>query len=156
MMSKTKKILALGLSLSLMMPASLSHRVCAETEDLFAFLEDELHRTAIGKGWDTIKQILCHVLPGKIKGHVEFGTGDPESTGKALGVLGILYAMYGKGVTVIPDFYEKRLIAELTFKGRIRLGTLLFKGLRLIRDKQVKRFYKNFKKLMKILKQKAE
>lgn len=125
-------------------------------EKVVAFLEDELHRTALGKGWDTVKQVIGHVLPGKIKGQVEFGTGDPESTGKALGVLGVLYAKYGKGVTIVPDFYEKRLIAELTFKGRIRFGTLLFKGLKLIRDKQVKRLYKNFKKLLKILKQKAE
>lgn len=120
------------------------------------FLQDELHKTALGKAWDTVKQIGLHVLPGKIKGHLEFGTGDPESTGKALGVLGILYAAYGKGITVIPDFYEKRLVAELAFKGRIRLGTLLLKGVRLIRDKQVKRFIKNFKRLLKVLKQKAE
>ncbi len=125
-------------------------------EKVVVFLQDELHKTAIGKAWDTVKQMLRHILPGKIKGHVEFGTGDPASTGKALGVLGVLYAWYGKGVTIVPDFYEKRVVAELFFKGRIRMGTLLFKGLRLIRDKQVKRFIKNFKKLLKILKQKAE
>lgn len=125
-------------------------------EKTVAFFEDELHKEALGKGFDTLKQILRHVLPGKIKGHAEFGTGDPESTGKALGVLGMLYASYGKGITVVPDFYEKRLEAELEFKGRIRCGTLLRKVLRLIRDKQVKRFIKNFKKLLKILKQKAE
>lgn len=125
-------------------------------EKTIAFLEDELHRTAMGTAWNTVKQVLRHVLPGKIKGYVEFGTGDPESTGKALGVLGIMYAWYGKGVTIVPDFYEKRVVAELFFKGRIRFGTLLIKGLRLIRDKHVKRFIKNFKKLLKILKQKAE
>lgn len=125
-------------------------------EKTVAFFEDELHKEALGKGFDTLKQILRHVLPGKIKGHAEFGTGDPESTGKALGVLGMLYASYGKGITVVPDFYEKRLEAELEFKGRIRCGTLLRKVLHLIRDKQVKRFIKNFKKLLKILKQKAE
>jgi len=125
-------------------------------EKTIAFFEDELHKTAMGKAWDTIKQVLRHVLPGKIEGHVEFGTGDPESTGKALGVLGVLYAWYGKGVTVVPDFYEKRVVAELKFKGRIRCGTLLIKGIRLIRDKHVKRFRKNFKKLLTVLKQKAE
>ena len=122
-------------------------------EKVVLFLQDELHKTAIGKAWDTIKQILRHVLPGKIKGRVEFGTGDPASTGKALGVL---YAWYGKGVTVVPDFYEKRVVAELEFKGRIRFGTLLIKGLRLLRDKHVKRFINNFKKLLKVLQQKAE
>lgn len=125
-------------------------------EKTIAFFEDELHKTAIGTAWDTIKQVMRHVLPGKIKGYVEFGTGDPESTGKALGVLGILYARYGKGITVVPDFYEKRIVAKLEFKGRIRCVTLLRKGIRLIRDKQVKRFRKNFKKLLAVLKQKAE
>lgn len=125
-------------------------------EKVVAFFEDELHKTAIGTAWDTVKQVLRHVLPGKIKGHLEFGTGDPASTGKALGVLGVLYAWYGKGITVVPDFYEKRVVAELEFKGRIRGGTLLVKGIRLMRDKRVKRFRKNFKKLLTVLKQKAE
>ncbi len=125
-------------------------------EKTIAFFEDELHRTALGTTWDITKQVLRHILPGKIKGHVEFGTGEPESTGKALGALGVLYAWYGKGVTVVPDFYEKRIVAELEFKGRIRCGTVLVKGLRLMRDKQVKRLIRNFKKLLAILKQKAE
>lgn len=125
-------------------------------EKTIAFFEDELHRTALGTVWDIVKQLLRHILPGKIKGHVEFGTGEPESTGKALGVLGVLYAWYGKGVTVVPDFYEKRVVADLRLKGRIRCGTVLVKGVRLIRDKQVKRLISNFKKLLTILKQKAE
>jgi len=125
-------------------------------EKVVAFFEDERHKVALGTAWDTVKQVLRHVLPGKIKGHVEFGTGDPASTGKALGMLGVVYAWYGKGITVVPDFYEKRVVAELRFKGRIRGGTLLVKGIRLLRDKNVKRFRKNFKKLLTVLKQKAE
>jgi len=125
-------------------------------EKVVIFFEDELHRTAMGTAWETVIQVLRHVLPGKIKGHVEFGTGDPASTGKALGVLGVFYAWYGKGITVVPDFYEKRIVAELRFRGRIRCGTLLVKGIRLLRDKNVKRFRKNFKKLLTVLKQKAK
>lgn len=125
-------------------------------EKVVAFFEDELHKSALGTSWKAIKRLLHHILPGKIKGHAEFGTGDPESTGKALGVLGVLYAAYGKGLTIVPDFYEKRLVAELTLKGRIRCGTVLVICLKLIRDKQVKRLYHNWKKLLKLLKQKAE
>jgi len=125
-------------------------------EKAVAFFEDELHILALGKSWKAVKQLLCHILPGKVKGHVEFGTGDPESTGKALGALGVLYAAYGKGLTIVPDFNEKRLVAELSLKGRIRCGTVLVICLKLIRDKQVKRLYQNWKKLLKLLKQKAE
>jgi len=125
-------------------------------EKVGMFFADELHLLALGKAWNTVKKLFRHCLPGKVKGKVYFGTGDPESTGKALAGLGILYAAYGKGLTVEPDFYEKHLIAELTFKGRIRFGTLLGMAIKLIRDKQVKRFWKNWKKLLKILKQKVE
>lgn len=125
-------------------------------EKVVVFLQDEFHKQALGTAWGTVKKVFRHVLPGKVKGHLEFGTGDPESTGKALGILGILYARYGRGITVVPDFYEKRVVADLTFKGRIRFGTLLRLFFSLMRDKQVKRFRKNWKKLLKILKQKVE
>lgn len=125
-------------------------------EKVVTFLQDEFHKQALGTAWGTVKKVFRHVLPGKVKGQLEFGTGDPESTGKALGILGILYAWYGKGITVVPDFYEKRVVADLTFKGRIRFGTLLIALLSLMRDKQVKRFRKNWKKLLKVLKQKVE
>lgn len=125
-------------------------------EALFAFLKEEAHLTALGRTMGVVKKLFAHILPGKLKGHVEFGTGDPESTGKALAALGILYAAYGKGITVVPDFNEKRLAAELTFRGRIRAGTLLLLLLRLIRDKQVRGLYKDWKQLMSLLKEKAE
>lgn len=125
-------------------------------EKVIQFLQDEFHKQALGTAWSTVKKAFRHILPGKVKGHLEFGTGDPESTGKALGILGIMYAWYGKGITVVPDFYEKRVVADLTFKGRIRFGTLLMMLLSLMRDKQVKRFRKNWKKLFKVLKQKVE
>lgn len=125
-------------------------------EALFEFLQEEIHILAIGKAMNTLKKMIGHMLPGKIKGSIEFGTGDPESTGKALAGLGILYAAYGKGFTVVPDFAEKRLVADVAFRGRVRFGTLLVVVLRLIRDKQVKAFYKDWKKVVKVLKQKAE
>lgn len=125
-------------------------------EAVFEFLQNEIHILAFGKAVKTLKKMLGHVLPGKFKGVVEFGTGDPESTGKALAGLGIVYAAYGKGLTVIPDFSEKRLVANVSFRGRIRLGTLLLAGLRLLFDKSVKTVFKNWKKLLKVLKEKAE
>lgn len=125
-------------------------------EAVFSFLQDEIHTAAMGKALTELKGVLFHILPGKIKGYVEFGTGDPESTGKALAVLGILYAAYGKGFTVVPDFYEKRLAGKLTFRGRIRLGTVLVRGIRLMRDKQIKQLYRDWKQVSETLKEKAE
>lgn len=123
---------------------------------VMSFLKDEVQKLAFGKAWLTVKKILHHIAPQKFKGHVEFGTGNPESTGKALAGLAMFYGKYGKFVRIVPDFTEKRLVADVSFKGRIRLGTLARLGLSLIRDKNVKGFRKNWKKLLKELKKKAE
>ena len=120
------------------------------------FLKGEVQKLAFGKAWSTVKKVLRHIMPRKIKGYVEFGTGNPESTGKALAAISMFYAAYGKHLKIVPEFMEKRLVAEVSFKGRIRFGTLARLGLSLIRDKNIKGFRKNWKKLLKELKKKAE
>lgn len=120
------------------------------------FLKGEVQKLAFGKAWSTVKKVLRHIMPQKIKGYVEFGTGNPESTGKALAAISMFYAAYGKHLKIVPEFMEKRLVAEVSFKGRIRFGTLARLGLSLIRDKNIKGFRKNWKKLLKELKKKAE
>lgn len=125
-------------------------------EAVVAFFSDERHKMAIGTTMYTGKKLASHVFPQKIRGTLVFGTGDPESTGKALAVLGILYGAYGKRLVVTPDFNEKRLVADVYVRGRIRFGTLLLHGVRFWRDKQVRKLYKDLKRLLQCLKEKAE
>lgn len=125
-------------------------------EAVVVFWQDKLHMLVVGKTIKAVKELLLHSLPRKLKGYVEFGTGDPESTGKALAVFGILYAAHGKHLTIVPDFNEKKVVADVFFRGRIRLGTVLWMIWRFIRDKQVKAFYKDWKRFVRVLKQKAE
>lgn len=160
--TKLKKFLERVRALPLRIKEKIQ-RICAQIKLLWqkkeavsAFFKEEAHFTVIGRAMGVLKKLFAHILPGKLKGSVEFGTGDPESTGKALAALGILYAAYGKGITIVPDFNEKRLAAKLAFRGRIRLGTLLVILLRLVRDKQARDFYKDWKQLMSLLKEKAE
>lgn len=160
--TKLKKFLERVRALPLRIKEKIQH-ICAQIKFLWrkkeaasTFFKEEVHVTVIGRAMGALKKLFAHILPGKLKGSVEFGTGDPESTGKALGALGILYAAYGKGITIVPYFNEKRMVANLTFRGRIRLGTLLVILLRLIRDKQARDFYKDWKQLMSLLKEKAE
>ena len=56
-----------------------------------------------------------------MRGKVIFGTGDPCSTGELLGVLALFYAWYGNGVQIIPDFEQKRIEGNVSFRGRIRM-----------------------------------
>lgn len=97
--------------------------------------------------WESVKGLLKHIAPGKIKGEIYFGTNDPCITGQILGVIGILYGFYGENLTVIPDFEKPVLEGELFIKGRIRVFTLLRICITLLKDNHFKQVKDNFNKM---------
>lgn len=111
------------------------------------FLNEDDNKKALSKSFVTIKRILKHVRPTRLKAEVEFGTGDPCTTGQALGVLAVFYSFYGKSVRIIPNFEEEILKGNLDCAGRIRLFTLLIIGIQLVWDKNFRNLLKNFKTL---------
>lgn len=78
------------------------------------------------------------IRPRKINGMVEFGTGDPATTGQCLGVIALLYGYLGCKVQIVPDFEGKILNASLTGKGRIPLGSVLFRVWRIYKNKNLR------------------
>ncbi len=112
-----------------------------------AFLKDELNKEAFKKTFHTLKRIFKHVRPAKLEMELEFGTGDPCSTGQVLGVMAIFYGFYGKSVRIIPNFEEEILKGSIFCMGRIRLSTLLIICIQLILDKNFRNLLKNFKTL---------
>lgn len=57
--------------------------------------------------------LLKHMAPRSLRGRLHFGTGDPALTGQLLGVLSVLFAMWGKGIAVIPDFEQEVFEGEI-------------------------------------------
>lgn len=111
------------------------------------FLKEDDNKKALSKSFVTIKRILKHVRPTRLKLEVEFGTGDPCTTGQALGVLAVFYSLYGKSARIIPNFEEEILKGNIDCAGRIRLFTLLIIGIQLVFDKNFRNLLKNFKTL---------
>ncbi len=111
------------------------------------FLEETSHREAFSLLLRTGKKFLGHIFPTRIRGTLEFGTGDPCSTGQVLGVLSVLYAKTGGGFTVIPDFEETRYEGEIFLRGRIRGASLLILVIRLITDPNLKQMLRDAKRL---------
>lgn len=105
------------------------------------------NKAAFSKSFVTIKRMLRHIRPNRFKLDLEFGTGDPSSTGQAMGLLAVFYGYYGKSMRVIPNFEEEILKGSLFCLGRIRLLTLLIICLQLILDKNFRNLLKNFKTL---------
>ena len=67
-----------------------------------------------------------------------FGTGDPASTGEILGAVYAMTFLLGVNITVTPDFENKVIEVQSSFKGRIRLFTLLIIALKAYRNKDFK------------------
>ena len=111
------------------------------------FFHQDENKAGIKLGLSSLWKILKHIGPTTIKGYIHFGTGDPATTGQALGVAAAFYGYYGKHLKIEPDFEEEVMEGELFIKGRIRLFNLLIIGIKLLRDENFKRFIKNTKLL---------
>ncbi|GLB29276.1 hypothetical protein LAD12857_11990 [Lacrimispora amygdalina] len=88
------------------------------------------------------KRLVRHIFPIKGHGNVTFGFEDPGLTGQALMAASLLYPFFHKYWDLYPVFDRSVFTAEGTFRGRIRLGTVLMIGLRMLLDK-------NFRTLLK-------
>lgn len=115
------------------------------------FIRNELNREGFKITYSSLIKILKHILPRKLKSRIVFGTGDPCSTGQALGVFGILYSFYGDKVQIVPDFEKKVLEGKHYARGRIRLVTLLIIVIKLILNKKFKKLKDNFLRLKEAL-----
>ena len=83
--------------------------------------------------------MIRYIGPKKIKGTVEFGTGDPSSTGLILGGVSLCKVAYQKDVSITPNFEEKCLVGNATVKGRVRVVYFVRMALRIWFDKDVHR-----------------
>lgn len=110
-------------------------------------LTSEPMKQAIAVLWKYTKGLLRHILPQKLTGCIRFGFDDPSMTGKVLAYLSMLYPCTKDNLSVEPEFETEELILEgnLAFRGRIRLGYLVYVVLRVILDKNIRRQYKRLR-----------
>jgi len=109
------------------------------------FLRDEINKAGLKHIFRSLRKIFQHIRPTKLRIEMEFGTGDPCSTGQALGALAILYGYYGEAIQIIPNFETTIFEGTIFCEGRIRLFTLLIICIKLILDKNFRKFIKNMK-----------
>ena len=118
---------------------------------ILEFFRDELNREGFQYTFSSIKKLLKHILPTKLRASIVYGTGDPCSTGEILGVFGMLYGLYGDKLSVTPDFERQRFAGDLDAKGRIRLITILIIVIKLMLDRRFKQLRCNLKTLKEAL-----
>jgi hypothetical protein len=111
------------------------------------FWDNQVNKSAIKLIFLSVKKFGKHILPKRIDGHIVFGTGDPCSTGQALGVISLIYGYYGNCIKITPDFENILFKGTVKGKGRIRIFTLLIISIKLWLDDNFKQLIINFKKL---------
>lgn len=115
-------------------------------EELSAFIQDEENKKTFRLVKKLAFKLLRHVLPQKLEGEVTFGFEDPYLTGQILTGAALFYPLYHKHLFLNPVFDvepgKTMIEGKLSFRGRIRAGTFLTAGLRLL-------LHKNFRVLLK-------
>ncbi len=98
------------------------------------------HRTARRIKLAVFK-ILGHVLPGKCRVRLTFGTGDPAMTGQILGGIYAFYPWYANRgeFDINGDFEEALAYGKLYLEGRIRPVVPAFHAVFLLRDANIRK-----------------
>ena len=119
-------------------------KLAEKKNSLIAFIQDADNQSLFRLLLRQTGGVFCHIRPRKLKLYLHFGFTDPSLTGKLLGYASVFYAYYYKTVDLVPEFQTDTLILEgnLYAKGRVRAGTLLCKGVRLL-------FNRGCRKMMK-------
>ncbi|TAH75117.1 MAG: DUF2953 domain-containing protein [Anaerolineaceae bacterium] len=115
------------------------------------FINNDINKKGFRYTYDSLRKLIKHILPRRLKSRLIFGTGDPCTTGQALGIFGILYSFYGDSLQITPDFENKVFKGSHYARGRIRIWTLLIIVVKLLLDKRFKDLRMNYQLLKEAL-----
>ncbi len=110
---------------------------------IISFIRDDDNKKGIQKIKKELFFLFRYVKPSYVRGHVLFGTGDPCTTGWALGMISLIPAAYTEGVRIVPNFYEKEWDAEIHAKGKVHLFYFLRMFVRGYMDADMKALISN-------------
>lgn len=122
-----------------------AEEIKAKMDEILAFIKDEANQRTFRLVMRQVYGIAKHILPTKIKGKVKFGFEDPFKTGQILIYVSPFYSFYAKHLELIPVFEEPVMEGELRLKGRIRIGTVLAKAVRVLFDRNIWKLIKRFR-----------
>ena len=123
------------------------NQLMTKMDHLMQFLDREYVQRTLKRFLKVMKRLFGTVKPKKSKGYVHYGLNSSADTGMVLGKVSAFYPLYGRWLTIEPDFYNKVIEGDIDVKGRIYLFRVVFPvlGIALTRD-----FWRTFKLAKKI------
>lgn len=117
----------------------------AKKENLLNLYYMEVHQYAIKKIKLQCIYLFKHLKPKRLEINASVGFEDPSMTGKFLALLGVLFPFYGDTCNITPDFYNQIYDGTIIIKGKLRIFHFVRVFIRLVRDKYIRKTYRNLK-----------
>ena len=125
------------------------HFIFYKLSSIIDFVKDRATRQTVKKLLKETVAAIRYVGPKKISGTLEFGTGDPGSTGMILSGVSLCKLAYRKDVTIRPNFEEKCLVGDCTVRGRVRVVYFVRMALRIWFNKDVHHLWRRYRQMKK-------
>ncbi len=91
--------------------------------------------------------LLSHYRIRKVKGHLEFGTGDPALTGAAGGVIRSVLPAASSGFELQPVFHDRMLDTDMLAEGHVRLCHLVKAVVVLLLNKNIRKMIRRLRRM---------
>jgi hypothetical protein len=141
-----EKIRHFGIQLRRQLERLATHvrRILERPAEFMDFMEEyEILEVAVTLKKE-LQYLLRHYGPRRIRGYLEFGTGDPAQTGQLTEVIYLLLPARAEEFEIGPDFYETRLETEVACAGHIRAVHLVYVALKVLKDQKIRRLIRRF------------
>lgn len=112
-------------------------------------LQDQHNKEALKHIFSELSNLRRLLWPKRMRADLMISLGDPARTGELLAVLSFVPFLYQKGVRILPDFTADKAYAKGTFSlnGHFMLASLVVMGIRILKDKKVRRLIKRIRAL---------
>ncbi len=92
-----------------------------------------------GRVWRSLTKVLHRFAPRKARGKLTVGTGSPDTTAVAVGILYKILPADSAKMDLQPDFYETALEGNITLSGHMRMWHPFWMLVTLLLDKQTRK-----------------
>lgn len=113
-------------------------------DEIYAWISDKENQRTGKLLFRQLKRLVRHILPRRGKGNITFGFDDPYLTGQVLTYASVIYPLCHKHLNLYPVFDQTVFTMEGTFRGRIRMGSVLLIGSRMLLDRNFRRLLKGW------------
>ncbi len=123
--------------------------ICAKIDMIKNTIENDIFKRAFEVTKKQVLRVLRMIVPKKCRINILVGMDDPTATADIFAAYGIFYPILMNKVYMQPEFERSVIAGTVYIKGKIRLITILWAVAVLYFNKDVKKTFRRFKRIIK-------